>query len=74
MAHRKVAAPSRASGLELLAGYGLANIIGAPLGILMGRYHRFDAALTAIIFALQCRKLDPRCCRQFNVLQRALCL
>ncbi|NLS06425.1 ABC transporter permease [Rhizobium sp. P32RR-XVIII] len=40
------------SGLELLVGYGLAIIVGVPLGILMGWYRRFDAALDPIISAL----------------------
>ncbi|MDK1490168.1 ABC transporter permease [Sinorhizobium sp. 7-81] len=40
------------SGLELLVGYGLAIVVGVPLGILMGWYRRFNAALDPIISAL----------------------
>jgi len=40
------------SGLELLVGYGLAIIVGVPLGILMGWYRRVDAAFDPIISAL----------------------
>ncbi|MDK1375015.1 MULTISPECIES: ABC transporter permease [unclassified Sinorhizobium] len=40
------------SGLELVVGYGLAIIVGVPLGILMGWYRRFDAAFDPIISAL----------------------
>lgn len=40
------------SGLELVVGYGLAIIVGVPLGILMGWYRRFNAAFDPIISAL----------------------
>ncbi|MCA1404618.1 ABC transporter permease [Ensifer sp. IC3342] len=40
------------SGLELVVGYGLAIIVGVPLGILMGWHRRFNAAFDPIISAL----------------------
>jgi len=40
------------SGLELAAGYGLAVLIGVPLGILMGWYRRLNAALDPFVSAL----------------------
>jgi NitT/TauT family transport system permease protein len=41
-----------ASGLEFFAGYGLAILIGVPLGVLMGWYSRVDAALDPFVSAL----------------------
>jgi NitT/TauT family transport system permease protein len=40
------------SGLEFFAGYGLAVIIGVPLGILMGWYGRVNAVLDPFVSAL----------------------
>jgi NitT/TauT family transport system permease protein len=40
------------SGLELFVGYGLAIIVGVPLGILMGWYRKVDSAFDPIISAL----------------------
>jgi ABC-type nitrate/sulfonate/bicarbonate transport system permease component len=42
----------RASGLEFLAGYGLAIAIGVPLGVLMGWYGRVNAVLDPFVSAL----------------------
>jgi ABC-type nitrate/sulfonate/bicarbonate transport system permease component len=42
----------RASGLEFLAGYGLAIAIGVPLGVLMGWYGRVNALLDPFVSAL----------------------
>jgi ABC-type nitrate/sulfonate/bicarbonate transport system permease component len=42
----------RASGLEFLAGYGLAIVIGVPLGVLMGWYGRVNAVLDPFVSAL----------------------
>ncbi len=42
----------RVSGLEFLVGYGLAVVIGVPLGILMGWYSRLDAVLDPFVSAL----------------------
>jgi ABC-type nitrate/sulfonate/bicarbonate transport system permease component len=41
-----------ASGIEFFAGYGLAILIGVPLGVLMGWYGRVDAALDPFVSAL----------------------
>jgi NitT/TauT family transport system permease protein len=41
-----------ASGLEFFAGYGLAILIGVPLGVLMGWYSRVDAVLDPFVSAL----------------------
>jgi NitT/TauT family transport system permease protein len=41
-----------ASGLEFFAGFGLAILIGVPLGVLMGWYSRVDAALDPFVSAL----------------------
>jgi ABC-type nitrate/sulfonate/bicarbonate transport system permease component len=40
------------SGLEFVAGYGAAIVIGVPLGILMGWYSRIDAVLDPFVSAL----------------------
>ncbi|MFQ0815730.1 hypothetical protein AVM02_09470 [Brucella anthropi] len=40
------------SGLELIVGYGLAIMVGVPLGILMGWYRRLNAAFDPILSAL----------------------
>jgi ABC-type nitrate/sulfonate/bicarbonate transport system permease component len=40
------------SGLEFFAGYGLAVIVGVPLGILMGWYSRVNAILDPFVSAL----------------------
>jgi NitT/TauT family transport system permease protein len=40
------------SGFELLVGYGLAILVGVPLGILMGWYRRLDAVLDPFVSAL----------------------
>jgi NitT/TauT family transport system permease protein len=40
------------SGLEFLAGYGMAVVIGVPLGILMGWYGRLSAILEPFVSAL----------------------
>ncbi len=40
------------SGLEFFAGYGLAVIVGVPLGILMGWYGRVNAVLDPFVSAL----------------------
>ena len=40
------------SGLEFLLGYGLAVLIGVPLGILMGWYSRLNAVLDPFVSAL----------------------
>lgn len=40
------------SGLELVVGYGLAIIVGVPLGVMLGWYRRLDAAFDPIISAL----------------------
>jgi ABC-type nitrate/sulfonate/bicarbonate transport system permease component len=40
------------SGLEFIVGYGLAVIIGVPLGILMGWYRRLNAVLDPFVSAL----------------------
>src|SRR5258708_1401154 len=40
------------SGLEFLAGYGMAILIGVPLGILMGWYGRLNAILEPFVSAL----------------------
>ena len=40
------------SGLELFVGFGLAIIAGVPLGILMGWYRRFNAAVDPVVSAL----------------------
>ncbi len=40
------------SGLEFAVGYGLAVLVGVPLGILMGWYRRLDAVLDPFVSAL----------------------
>ena len=40
------------SGLEFALGYGLAVVVGVPLGILMGWYRRFNALLEPFVNAL----------------------
>jgi ABC-type nitrate/sulfonate/bicarbonate transport system permease component len=40
------------SGLEFVVGYGLAVLVGVPLGILMGWYRRLDAVLDPFVSAL----------------------
>jgi ABC-type nitrate/sulfonate/bicarbonate transport system permease component len=40
------------SGYEFLVGYGMAVVIGVPLGILMGWYSRIDAVLDPFVSAL----------------------
>jgi ABC-type nitrate/sulfonate/bicarbonate transport system permease component len=40
------------SGLEFLVGYGMAVVIGVPLGILMGWYSRLNAVLEPFVSAL----------------------
>jgi NitT/TauT family transport system permease protein len=40
------------SGFEFLVGYGLAVVIGVPLGILMGWYSRLNAVLEPFVSAL----------------------
>ncbi len=40
------------SGLEFGIGYGLAVVVGVPLGILMGWYRRFNALLEPFVNAL----------------------
>jgi ABC-type nitrate/sulfonate/bicarbonate transport system permease component len=40
------------SGLEFFTGYGLAIVVGVPLGILMGWYGRINAALDPFVSAL----------------------
>jgi ABC-type nitrate/sulfonate/bicarbonate transport system permease component len=40
------------SGFEFLVGYGLAVLIGVPLGILMGWYSRLNAVLDPFVSAL----------------------
>lgn len=40
------------SGLEFLVGYGMAVVIGVPLGILMGWYGRLNAILEPFVSAL----------------------
>jgi NitT/TauT family transport system permease protein len=40
------------SGLEFIVGYGLAILIGVPLGILMGWYGRVNAVLEPFVSAL----------------------
>lgn len=40
------------SGMEFALGYGLAVIVGVPLGILMGWYRRFNALLEPFVNAL----------------------
>ncbi len=40
------------SGMEFGLGYGLAVIVGIPLGILMGWYRRFNAVLDPFVSAL----------------------
>jgi NitT/TauT family transport system permease protein len=40
------------SGLEFGLGFGLATVIGVPLGILMGWYRRFNAVLEPFVNAL----------------------
>ncbi|WP_429810482.1 ABC transporter permease [Ensifer sp. B1-9] len=40
------------SGLELAVGYGLAIIVGVPLGVILGWYRRLEAAFDPIISAL----------------------
>jgi len=40
------------SGYEFIVGYGLAVVIGVPLGILMGWYSRIDAVLDPFVSAL----------------------
>jgi ABC-type nitrate/sulfonate/bicarbonate transport system permease component len=40
------------SGEEFVLGFGLAVIVGVPLGILMGWYRRFDAVLDPFVNAL----------------------
>ena len=42
----------RVSGLEFALGYGLAVIIGIPLGIMMGWYKRINAVLDPFVSAL----------------------
>lgn len=42
----------RISGTELLVGYGMAILIGVPVGILMGWYRRLNAAFDPLISAL----------------------
>ena len=40
------------SGFEFLVGYGLAIVVGVPLGILMGWYSRINAVLDPFVSAL----------------------
>ncbi len=40
------------SGMEFALGYGLAVVVGVPLGILMGWYRRFNALLEPFVNAL----------------------
>jgi NitT/TauT family transport system permease protein len=40
------------SGLEFIVGYGMAVVIGVPLGILMGWYGRINAVLDPFVSAL----------------------
>jgi ABC-type nitrate/sulfonate/bicarbonate transport system permease component len=40
------------SGFEFVAGYGLAVLVGVPLGILMGWYRRLNAVLDPFVSAL----------------------
>lgn len=40
------------SGTEFAIGYGLAIVVGVPLGILMGWYRRFNAVLEPFVSAL----------------------
>jgi ABC-type nitrate/sulfonate/bicarbonate transport system permease component len=40
------------SGLEFIVGYGMAVLIGVPLGILMGWYERLNAVLDPFVSAL----------------------
>jgi ABC-type nitrate/sulfonate/bicarbonate transport system permease component len=40
------------SGIEFVVGYGLAVLIGVPLGILMGWYERLNAVLDPFVSAL----------------------
>lgn len=40
------------SGFEFAVGYGLAVLVGIPLGILMGWYRRFNSALDPFVSAL----------------------
>jgi NitT/TauT family transport system permease protein len=40
------------SGYEFIVGYGMAVVIGVPLGILMGWYSRVDAVLDPFVSAL----------------------
>src|SRR6266436_1078300 len=40
------------SGLEFITGFGLAVIVGVPLGILMGWYRRLNAVLDPFVSAL----------------------
>jgi NitT/TauT family transport system permease protein len=40
------------SGLEFIVGYGLAILVGVPLGILMGWYGRVNAVLEPFVSAL----------------------
>lgn len=42
----------RVSGIEFVVGYGLAILVGVPLGILMGWYARVDAVLEPFVSAL----------------------
>ncbi len=42
----------RVSGIEFITGYGLAIVVGVPLGILMGWYKKISAVLDPFVSAL----------------------